>query len=361
MRILHIIPELKTGGAEKMLVDIIEEQIDLGAEVTVLISKRLNNNLEERVSKLATLNCSNISEFYSISAIAFLVKYLRNKNFDVVHSHLTPSQVSCFFAYIFKSTRALYITTEHNTSNRRRNTFIYRISDYLIYLPYKKIICISDGTAESLKNWLPLTSNKLEVILNGIRIDDYINKYSKISNDRSGFLTVISVARLEPQKDHDTLIRAIVFCPQVKLLLVGEGTRRAILETLVSRLGLTSRVVFLGNRSDVPALLAAADVYVQSSHWEGFGLAALEAMAVGLPTIASDVSGLREVVGGAGTLFTPRDELALADAINSMGNDSFRKTVADNCYVRAQAFDIRATAAAYMRVYKRFTHDTDID
>ncbi len=89
----------------------------------------------------------------------------------------------------------------------------------------------------------------------------------------------------------------------VELLLVGDGVKRPDLERLAAELKIVERVRFLGNRSDVPDILAAADIYIQPSRWDGFGIAALEAMAAGLPVVVSNVPGLRDVVGDAGLLF----------------------------------------------------------
>ena len=88
-----------------------------------------------------------------------------------------------------------------------------------------------------------------------------------------------------------------------KLILVGEGPLKNSSQMLVQELCLKDRVFFLGNRDDVERIFKTADLSVLSSHWEGFGLVAVEGMAAGKPVIASNVSGLSEIVSGAGVLF----------------------------------------------------------
>ena len=111
-------------------------------------------------------------------------------------------------------------------------------------------------------------------------------------------------------------------------------------------------VRFLGLRTDIPQLLQAADIIVMSSHWEGFGLVAVEGMASGRPFIASDVDGLREVVGQAGVLFPRGDDEALAQTIRQLCEhpDEYRE-VALRCQEKAQQYDISVTASKYLELY----------
>jgi glycosyltransferase involved in cell wall biosynthesis len=105
----------------------------------------------------------------------------------------------------------------------------------------------------------------------------------------------------------------------------------------------------------VPELLKTSDIIVLSSHWEGFGLAAVEGMAAGKPTVASDVDGLREVVQGAGVLFPHGDAQALAQIIQQLQVDpTYYHDVAIRCYQRAQQFDIMRMVEKYEKVYESY-------
>ncbi len=134
--------------------------------------------------------------------------------------------------------------------------------------------------------------------------------------------TALMVATLEAHKDHDTLLRAVPAIrhamPDFRLLLAGDGSRRAQLEALSTSLGIADSVAFLGMRRDVPELLGRADLFVFSTTpQEGLGSVLLEAMAAGLPIVASDVPACRETLAGGahGTLVPPHDPGALAGAI----------------------------------------------
>ena len=167
-------------------------------------------------------------------------------------------------------------------------------------------------------------------------------------------ISIIQVAGFRYQKDQDTVIRALQYLPRnYNLYLVGDGARREELESLVSVLNLQRQVHFLGARTDVPSLLQKSDVVVVSSHWEGFGLAAVEGMAAGKPVFASDIVGLREVVGGAGILFGHGNERDLAEKVEYiMSNMSYYRKIAEKCRQRAKGFDISKTVAGYIRTYQ---------
>ena len=150
------------------------------------------------------------------------------------------------------------------------------------------------------------------------------------------------VGRYSYQKDQATVIRAMAMLPSdVELWLAGYGETHEKLQLLADELHVSDRVHLLGMRTDAPNLLKACDVVIQSSHIEGFGLAAVEGMAAGKPVVASNVQGLAQVVEGAGILFPHEDEKALAGTVQQLlNNPAFYSNIADKCRKRAASFDI---------------------
>ena len=135
--------------------------------------------------------------------------------------------------------------------------------------------------------------------------------------------------------------------------LVGDGERRSVLEDLVSRLGLQDFVRFWGIRSDIPEILKISDVVVMASHWEGFGLAAVEGMAAGKPVVATDIPGLAEGGRDAGILFPHEDAKALAEIIMKLKEDfTYYQQISKQCINRASEYDIRKTADQYLQLYQ---------
>ncbi|HBY77568.1 MAG TPA: glycosyl transferase family 1, partial [Cyanobacteria bacterium UBA11148] len=134
----------------------------------------------------------------------------------------------------------------------------------------------------------------------------------------------LAIGRLEEQKDYPTMLRAFAQIsrqlPQTLLLVVGKGSLQNNLEALTKELGLHEKVRFLGIRNDIAKIMNAADAYVMSSAWEGMPGVLLEASAVGLPIVATDVGGNREVVldGKSGFLVPSQNSQALAEAMQQL-------------------------------------------
>jgi len=170
---------------------------------------------------------------------------------------------------------------------------------------------------------------------------------------------LITVARIEPVKDLETLLRALEIArramPGLRLTVVGDGSQRAALERLAGDLGLRDAIAFLGERHDVAALLAEAAAFVSSSKTEGVSLTILEAMATGLPVIATHVGGNPEVVEDdvTGLLVPPRDATALAEAMVSIARDPARAAAMGRAG-RARAerhFEVGQMVRTYERMY----------
>jgi glycosyltransferase involved in cell wall biosynthesis len=131
----------------------------------------------------------------------------------------------------------------------------------------------------------------------------------------------LAVGRIEPQKDYPNMLNAfksvLATKPKAKLWVVGQGFLQAEVEALAASLELGNSVRFLGLRKDVGNLMCAADAFVMSSAWEGLPMVLLEACKIGLPVVATDVGGNRDVVlnGQSGLLVTPKDSPALAGAM----------------------------------------------
>ena len=171
---------------------------------------------------------------------------------------------------------------------------------------------------------------------------------------------VICVARFDPVKGVDILLEAwpevVSMNPRSTLLLAGDGPLHDSLEEQARALGITESVRFLGYRSDVESILHAADICVVPSRSEGLSLAAIEAMASGLPVVASRVGGIPEVVedGTTGLLVEAENPTALAGAINRLlGDTTLRRRFAASASRAAQAYDIEAYCARLEALYQR--------
>lgn len=355
MKIVHIINRLIGGGAEVMIAQIHREHLRLGHDSWIVSMETGDDRGTPNV-------------------IAFGKKYPRWKEplllrkklvqlekeigkIDVLHTHLTQSQLFAKFAIRGLKHRPLLVTTEHDTSNRRRHWgWIGRVMDRVIFRNYDRIICISEGVRNSLKKWLPsLKDSALVVIHNGVRVDALHElPLRDQANEKVHFL---SVGRVIPKKNFALTIEALsrLVDKNWHYTIVGDGEQKAELEELVAKLGLEEQVQFTGYVKDVSPCYERADCFLLPSLWEGFGLVAVEAMAAGLPVIAADVPGLAEVVGSSGEsgkLVKSWDVDIWKNEITwVMKNQSWLAAAAKNARERSRKFDIKKTSEDYLNLY----------
>lgn len=353
MKILQVITSLQIGGAEKLIVDMVPRYIQAGHQVDVLLFNGVETPFKKQLQDkgVRIIEFSKGGNVYNPLYIFRLILIM--KKYDIIHTHNTAPQLFAALANVFSRTKL--VTTEHNTTNRRRDNPIFKPLDKWMYCQYKSIVCISDKATENLQSYLGKFSRKIFTIYNGIDCRAF---REAVPNDRFKLMKtiVVMVAGFREQKDQDTLIRAMrhLSKERYELWLVGDGVRRSGLEKLAEDCGIKDNVKFWGIRNDIPTILKTSDIVVMSSHWEGFGLAAVEGMAAGKPVIASNVDGLAQVVKGAGILFTLGDDKDLATEIEKLANDKgWYQSVAEKCQQRAAEFDIEKTVEQYLNVYKQ--------
>ena len=361
-----MITSLLTGGAEVLVVNLMPRFRALGHEVGVVVFNGERTALMERLERECP-ECRIYRLGKSVYSPLHIIRLARiMRQYDIVHTHNSSPQLFAAIANIV--CRKRLVMTEHNTNNRKREKGgIFRLVDKWMYGRYDKIICISEIAEERLREYLgtqiPQISqiengnDNICTINNGVDVEA-IHGAEPIAEMRSGKFVVVMVAGFRPQKDQDTLIRAMALLPkeEYELWLVGDGTRRANLELIIDNLQLGDQVKLLGLRTDVPRILKTADVVVMSSHWEGLSLSNIEGMSAGKPFVASDVNGLREVTQGYGILFPHEDAEALAQIIRQLHDDrEYYQEVAGRCNERAKGFDITEMAESYAYAYRELT------
>lgn len=353
MRILHVITSLRTGGAEKLMVDLLPRLKAKDLDVDLLLFDGTDTPFRREVEAagIKVFDLGIGGSVYSPLRLIRLLPFMRK--YDVVHTHNTAPQIFAALCRIFSKTKL--VTTEHGGSNRRRSIRGFILIDKWMYNRYDRVICIAAKTEKNLCEYLGKCKTKILTINNGVDIAKYSGATPSDELERlvPGSRKLIMVAGFRWEKDQDTLIRALCLLPdKFHLFLVGDGVRRPELKALSKELALDDRVHFLGLRTDVAELLHAADYVVMSSHFEGLSLSSVEGMAVGRPMLASDVDGLREVVGGAGILFPHGDSKVLAAEIISLeASPEKYNTFAAACFRNAKRYDISVMAEQYAKCY----------
>jgi glycosyltransferase involved in cell wall biosynthesis len=198
-------------------------------------------------------------------------------------------------------------------------------------------------------------SDRIVVVPNGVKLDDYTPRQGTLPLARK----ILCVASLKHEiKGQDILIRAVSLLKKegymLQCIFAGEGESREYLQTLTKECGVADRVRFLGLRSDVPALLTAADLFVLPSRSEGFGIVIIEAMASGVPVVVADVDGPREIVEDSrtGLYFKSGSEHDLAGKIRLLIEDSDLRTRLSQAALQAsEAYSINGMCNRYLAIY----------
>lgn len=345
MKVLHIINSLEIGGAQRLLSDLIPHQINQGIEVSVLVGDRQENEFSKKIQN-SGCNITKIdtSKFKSLNSIKAIRKII--KDYDIVHVHLFPSLYLVALASLGLNKKLIY--TEHSTSNRRREKAYLRPLEQFIYKQYDKIVSISQQTQEALQKWLKSRDERFVVINNGVDIEKFKSIGMSVNKK-----SLIMISRFVEAKDQATVIKAMGYLdPDITLTLVGDGENLKNCKRLAKSIGVEKRVNFLGIRTDIPELINTSYIGIQSSHWEGFGLTAVELMAAGKPVIASNVDGLKQVVEGAGFIFEKGNYLQLVNIIKTLlHNPEIYTETSIKCSNRATQFDIKQMADKYKKIY----------
>ena len=343
-----------------MVVNMIPRLRALGAEVDLCVFDGTDTPLMQRAE---TLGCRIYKFGQGVYNPVYVWKLFRlMRKYDIVHTHNTAPQLfaalgSVLCSVVTGRSGARLVTTEHNTSNRRRAWRWYRPVDRWMYNQYIKVVCISLQAEANLRQAVPSCKAEIQTVFNGVDVEAFHRAQplpSLRQGDSASRFVVTMVAGFRYQKDQDTLIRTMALLPggEFELWLVGEGERRQLLETLVREQGVEDRVHFLGLRTDIPEVLKSSDAVVMSSHFEGLSLSSIEGMSVDKPFIASDVDGLREITDGYGILFPHGDAEALASILCRLKEDrDYYNEVAAKCYERARQYDISKTVKEYLAIY----------
>ena len=254
MRILHVITSLEMGGAETLVVNLIPRLQALGHTVDLCVFDRTETPLTKRLrsespqTKIYALGHGVYNPLYILK----LAKIM--KNYDVVHAHNSSPQLFVVIANLFVHTKL--VSTEHTTSNRKREWKWYAPIESWMYGQYNHVICISKIAEEKLRKymggaWLDKTNpkyNQISTINNGVDVRAISDatpdgELLALKNDRKA---ILMVAGFRDAKDQDTVVKALVFLnnKDFEVWFAGVGIRQEIVEQLAASLGVSERVTY---------------------------------------------------------------------------------------------------------------------
>lgn len=351
---------LGPGGVSKYVYDLARKYKEKGLNFSVIALTGGDDIYGKELLKegIDVIFLSKNPKVYDVGYIRKLIKIL--KNYDIIHVNTFPSQFWTACASIFLANK-LYILTEHSSTNNRRKRPWFKYVDKWMYSRYNKIISVSDETNDSLQRWLSPSNkekSKFKVIYNGTDLEKYsqVSPLKRETIDPSlsdGQILVCMLARFAPPKDQKTLIRSIArLDDKYRLLLLGSGDTTEE-EELVKELNIQNKVLFLGYRLDADSIVKSCDISVLSTNFEGFGLVAAESMAMGIPTIGSNVDGLRDVMQDGGLLFECGNDEELANQIKRLAeHPTFYKEIAKKGLIKSKSYSLDKTIDSYIEIYE---------
>ena len=323
-RVLQVITRADSGGAQHHVADVIEA---LSADHEMVLAVGDEGPLTERVRALGH-RVEVVPELgraihpaQDRRAVAALGQVIDDVGPDLLHAHSSKAGLVARMAG--RRRRVPVVFTAHGwvfapqvpTATRAPVWLAEAVAGRLGH----RIICLSEHDRDLARRQLRLPASALTVIPHGIDLD------APLADPGRQPATILMAARLQAQKDHDTLLTAIERLDRtdIRLRLAGDGPRRSELEDRVERLGLSDRVEFLGDRADVPGLLAEAQLFALVSHYEGLPISILEAMRAGLPVVASNVGGVADQVvdGATGRLVEQGDVAGLTRVLADLLDD----------------------------------------
>jgi glycosyltransferase involved in cell wall biosynthesis len=325
IRILFVFAALPVGGAEQLLVsELMGLDKNLFDPLVGVISEKgpVGELIEKKGFPVIPLHRMKKNQFdYGI--IRELKAILIREGISLVHTHLYDGGKYGRIAARMVHVPAI-VHTVHNIYVKRRTK--YHLINWGLSLFTDQIIAVSGAVRESIVHYDRIDRQRIRVIHNGIDLSRFSG-----STDRNGWRVGLGIktdefvigviARLEEQKGHRFLLEALAQKPKIlaslKVVIIGDGKLRSRLEAYSQEKGLASQVLFLGTQEPIFPILKALDLFLLPSLWEGFSVAILEAMAAGVPVIATRVGGAEEVItsGREGLLIPPGDAQGLAEAI----------------------------------------------
>lgn len=302
-KILFYMYYLNGGGAERTIINIINNLDREKFEVLLVLGSSGEHHYLETIStdvKITYLKCSRIR-----NSILGLRKVIISENPDILFSTLNLNNISLLISKMMTFKKIPTIIREAN--NRTESGEVTSLNKIITRLLYNtqaaKVIALSEGVKTDLVNNFKIKENKIKVIYNPVDVDkikklsiEEITDFNKPETD-----TIISVGRLEKQKDYFTLINAfnkLLETRDANLFILGKGSLEQKLKKYCIEKNIQDKVKFLGFKQNPYKYIAKADLFVLSSKWEGFGHVIVEAMTCGTPVIATNCkSGPAEIIG----------------------------------------------------------------
>ena len=363
-KLLYLITDLSLGGAQKVLTYIIEHLDQNWFRPLVACLYGGDSPIGDDLRKMGIpVYDLKMNKKWRLDSLWRLYKLLHTKDITIMHSSLFHANMAARLVGTLAHTPIIITWRQNINIGSNFRDFTNKLTSSLD----DHVVAVSENTRQVELRATGVPQDKVSVVHNCIDVARYeLTKSLDRNKIRAGLdiskdaFLLGAVGRLHHQKGLffllDALLKIKNSIEQVELLFIGEGDLKNDLEAHAESIGVSGLTKFTGPRTDIPEILRAFDIFVLPSLWEGLPLALLEAMASGLPVIATDVGGIPEVVidRETGLLIQPSNSQAIADAVLLLYNDRnlrIRLANAGSAFVYAQ-FSAQTLVKEMETVYK---------
>ena len=366
IKLIVSVNDFRVGGAQKIVCDVLSELNPQKFDLHLLTLQQLpgETTLYSDLPQSVSIHQINFGSFYDFKSWLKLFKLLRSIGPEVVWSNLFFSNTVMRVMAVFMGFSV--VVTEHNTYQWKswQQKLIDRVLSSFTY----RIVAVSNRVKEHTLASSSISESKFTVIPNGVDFARFARNFSKKEktkireelgiglDDR----VVICVGQLIRQKNHELLIYSFSKLDNrysdCRLLILGEGTERDNLESQIARLDLKDRVLMPGIKKNTEAHYAISDFFVLSSRFEGFGIVCIEAMAAGLPVIATKVAGPDEYIKvSQNGFFTEANPVSMSEKIQYLLDlpASEKQRMREGARTTARNYDLSKVATAYSNLFKQ--------
>lgn len=357
LRVMLVVHGLSTGGAEVMVLNLARELLGAGHRIQVVCLHEDGTDVAGRLRDAGVdLLCLNKAPGPDPRIIISLAAAVRRLRPTTVHTHL-PVLAYVLPALRLSGCRARVLHTVHNLASKETRLRVLRWVNHYAFRRGVVPVALNEEVRESVRRTYRLDAGQIPVVRNGVDIATF-----RSPRDPAGLpdrpVRLLCVARLEPVKNHALVLEVLQQLTasgrRAELTLVGDGSLRAELEERARSLGVADLVRFAGLRSQTAPFYRRADLFVLLSDYEGLPMSIIEAMAAGLPVVATPAGGVPGIVadGGNGLLVEP-DAPGIAASIAALSNDPQRYLALSRGARRtAQGYSATAMMEAYRELYR---------
>ena len=364
--ILHIIDTTGPGGAETVFIDL-ATNLSQDKYRSIIVIRGKGWVYEELCRRGAQPILLDAKGSFNWRYLKSLTNLIRHEKVDLIQSHLLGSNVYCALAGLI--TRKPVIATFHGAVDVGNNERLMWLKFGAINIGASSIVAVSDSLRENIVSRTPLKSSKTTVIYNGINTPDFRQPPSNAIRKKMGWndndFIIGSLGNIRPAKAYDILLQAAALLKDhtshFRFVIAGQGKGKLYdsLLKLRDKLGLNESVHFLGFNDQPADFLSNLDLFLLSSSSEGFSIATIQAMAAGLPVVATRSGGPQEIITHKtnGWLVDPDDPQLIADTLEKLSTDQeLKQRLAKAGQNHAiNTFDVKNMINSYEKIYKKYT------